>query len=266
MGVSVVIAVKNEEANLKRCLEAVKWADEIVIVNNGSRDNTLKIAKKYTDKIYLFDKPALIPEIQQFGIDKAAQDWILVLDADVIVTKNAKKEILEKINDKRVDGYYLPHRVVAFGKPMRYALFCNILKLFRKDRGRFDCSSAHCILKIKGNTGVIKNHLLHYAHPDIETFVRKMNLYTSQDAKKIVATGRGGLLNKKIKRVGIYNLVIEPLFYMNYLYFIKRYYKDGRHGLLISLLMGYYLFLERAKVFEIKYNKQSNIRINREKI
>lgn len=256
---SAVIAVKNEAHQIRYCLEHIKWADEIIIIDNGSTDDTAKICKEYTKKVYSYNKPALIPYLQNIGIQKATKDWILILDADVIVPEKAKEEILQKIQHKEYAGYYLPHKMVAFGEEMKYALFCNILKLFRNGCGYFDAQSAHCTLRIKGKIGRLKNNLLHYAHPDIETFVRKMNLYTTQDAKKIIANGKGGLLNKKIKKIGLYLLLIEPFLYTNYLLFKKKYYKDGKHGLIISMLMGVYLFLERAKIVE-EQRKSTNLR------
>ena len=252
---SIVIAVKNEAHQIRNCLEHVKWADEIIIIDNGSTDDTVKICREYTKRIYSHNKPALIPYLQNIGINKATKDWIIILDADVIIPEKAKQEILTRIQNTEYVGYYLPHRMVAFGKEMNHALFCNILKLFKNGCGEFDCSSAHCTLRIKGKIGTLRNCLLHYAHPDIETFVKKMNLYTSQDAKKIVENKKGGLLNKRITKVGIYNLLIEPVLYANYLYFKKKYYKDGKYGLIISVLMAFYLFLERAKILEKKKKK-----------
>ncbi len=254
---SVVIAVKNEADKIQTCLEHATWADEIIIVDNNSTDNTVEICKKYTANIFHCDGGPhnYIPYIQNFGIKKATKEWVLVLDADVIVPEKAKNEILTKIQKSDCVGYYLPHQMVAFGKVLNYALFCNILKLFRRGAGEFDCSSAHCTLNIKGKIGTLHQNLLHYAHPDINTFVRKMNLYTTQDAKKIIEDGKGGLLNKDLKTVKAYALCIEPLAYAGYLYFIKKYYKDGLYGSIFSILMGFYLFLERAKVIELRNRK-----------
>lgn len=254
--ISVVIAAKNEADKIRTCLDHVTFADEIIIIDNGSADNTVKICRQYTDKIYSYKKPALIPFLHNLGIQKATKEWTLILDADVIVPKEAGEEILKRIQNPTYVGYYLPHRMVAFGKVMKYALFCNILKLFRNGYGTFDCSNAHCTLKIKGKIGKIKTSLLHYAHPNIETFIRKMNLYTSQDAQKINETGKGGLLNKRLQTVTVYDVLFEPFLYALYLYTVKKYYKDGIYGLILSILNGYYLFVERAKVVELQNRKQ----------
>jgi len=259
IGLSIVIPVKNEADKIELCLEHAKWAHEIIIIDNGSTDDTLKICRKYTKKIHqcLGKESDCIPHLQNFGISKATKDWILVLDADVIVPEKAKKEILAKIENNKYVGYYVPHRTVAFNKKLKCALFCDILKLFRRGEARFDENSEHPTLKIRGRIGKLKSYVLHYAHPDIETFVKKTNLYTSRDAKKIVQFGKGGLLNKKIKMSTTYNLLIGPFLYANYLFWKKRYYKDGMHGLIISSLMGFYLFLERAKVWEEKFRKNA---------
>lgn len=259
--ISAVIAVKNEAHQIRDCLEHIKWTDEIIIIDNGSTDDTVKICKEYTKKIYQCtgQKFNSIPKLQNYGADKATKDWIIILDADVIVTKKAKEEILIKIQNPKYAAYYLPHKTVAFGKKLKHALFCNILKLYKKNQARLEENSEHPLTKTKGKIGRIKNVLLHYAHPDIETFVRKVNLYTSRDAKKIIENGHGGLLNKKLKKINILDLVLRPLVYASYLYFIKKYYKDGIYGLIISMLMGQYLFLENAKIMELQKKPVINL-------
>lgn len=256
MGVSVVIAVKNEEANIKRCLESVRWADEIIIVDNGSTDNTVEIAKRYTDRIYSYNKNDLIPKIQQFGIDKAKEEWILVLDADVVVPEKTRDEILKRIKDPGYNMYYIDHLLYFLGKFTRSECWrFSAIKLFRKGHGFYEAKRPHCPLKVKGKAGKIKNPLLHYAFPAISDFLRKTDLYTSQDALLLAQGRKAGLLNKKIRAVNIYNLIIEPGFLFFYYFFGGRGFRDGCRGLILSLLYSYYLFIERAKVYEYKNKK-----------
>lgn len=259
MGVSVVLAVKNEEANLERCLESVRWADEIVVVDNESTDNTIRIAKNYTNKIYSFKDKALIPKIQQFGIEKATQEWILVLDGDIVVPKITKDEMLKKTKNKDINAYYLNHLSYFFNGFTKSKCwgFWNV-KLFRRGFGSYKSERPHCPLVIKGLTGRIKNPLLHYAFPDIKTFLRKTDLYTSQDAMLLSKGKKAGLLNKRIRRVNIYNLIIEPMTYGIYLFFIGRGFKDGFKGIVVSCLYSYYLFLERAKLWELTVRRRGD--------
>ncbi|PIN86233.1 hypothetical protein COV19_05485 [Candidatus Woesearchaeota archaeon CG10_big_fil_rev_8_21_14_0_10_44_13] len=255
---SVVIAVKNEEDNMGRCLDSVRWADEIIIINNGSTDKTAEICKRYTKNIYSYPKKALIPQIQNEGIKRATKEWVMILDADVVVPAAAKSEILDKITRGNNDGYYLYHKHYCFGKFLSHNNTNDIMKLFRRDKGRFECEAAHCHIKIEGRIGSINSPLLHYAHPDISTQVKKSNLYSSQDAEMIFRTGKGGLLNKRIRKINIYTLLIEPVMFTFYMYFFNRLYKEGLRGVILSILMGNYLFMERAKVLELQFKAISS--------
>ena len=250
--ISAVIAVKNEEAIIGKCLDAVKdWTDEIVIIDNGSNDNTKKICEKYTSKIYEHNMRELIPFLQNIGIQKATKDWVLILDADVIVPKAAAAEIVERINTELYDGYYLPHKSYIMGKFMESSFWTfQILKLFKRSAGYFPGKSAHESLAFTGKAGFIKEPLLHYSHPLLEMEVRKLNLYSSQDAEQLYTGQKGGLLKRKIKKVGIYSVLIQPMLYFIYLFFYRRGYKDKVHGFIVDCNMAFYVFLEAAKVLE----------------
>ena len=261
--ISVVMAVKNEAKNIRDCLENIKWADEIIIIDNFSTDKTIEIAKEYTDKIYTCDggKYGFIPYLQNIGIEKATKDWILILDADVRVPEEAKEEILEKIKNPNYNGYLLTHINYFMGKPLKsnYWIF-KVMKLFKNKRGKFVCDCAHSVIKISGQVGEIDYPLLHYAHPDIETFINKINLYSSQDALHIFKEKKGGWLNRPIQKINFYNLFIEPVLLFFYVFLLRKSFRDGMRGFIISVLLMFYLFLERAKVWELKYkNKKLNL-------
>jgi len=252
MGVSVVLAVKNEENSLKRCLESVRWADEIVIVDNGSTDNTISIANRYTDRIYEYGKNALIPRIQQFGIEKAAEDWILVLDADVVVPKKTKEEIQSKINDKGYNAYYIDHPIYFLGRFTRSRCWrFPTVKLFRRGKGFYCAERPHCAVRITGKTGHLDGPLLHYSNPSISSFLKKMDLYTTQDAILLSKGKKAGLLNKKIRKVGVYSLFVEPMLLFFYYYVYGLGFMDGFRGIILASLFSYYLFIERIKLWEI---------------
>jgi hypothetical protein len=196
----------------------------------------------------------LIPELQQKGIGKTTADWVIVLDADVLVPKEAQKEILEKITDSSVDGYYLRHKNYFLGKPLE----CHfgehkILKLFRNGKAEFEGKHAHEAIMFTGrDIGTIENFLIHNAHPSISVFLRKANLYSSQDAKKLAKGEKAGIAKRGMVDPGFYEFIISPVLYFLNFYLRRGAYKDGLRGLILSVLFSYYIFLETAKVFEIK--------------
>lgn len=252
--ISVVLAVKNEERIIKACLDAVKdWDDEIIIIDNGSTDKTVEVCKKYTKKIYSSPQKGLIPVLQNNGIEKATKDWVLILDADVIVPKEAAAEIQQKIQQKDYGGYYLLHKTYIMGKFMKSPFWTfPILKLFRRGSAHFEGKSAHEAITFQGKAGFIQNPLLHYSHPSLEIELKKFNLYSSQDAQIISTKKEGGLLKRKINKVNLFHLIIQPFFYFIYLLFYRKGYKDGIHGVIVDSMMAFYLFFETAKVWELE--------------
>ena len=260
--ISAVIAVKNEEINIKRCLESISWADEIIIIDNQSTDKTVDICKKFTNKIFSSDGGGynLIPYLQNKGIKKATKDWILVLDADCVVPGKTAVEIKKAIQNKMISAYYLRHPAVFFGKITKSDCWqFPTVKLFRRGSGRYDSSRPHCALITKGRVGRLENPVIHYAHPNLKTFLRKIELYSSQDAELLAKGKKAGLLNKKIRKVNFYNLLIEPLLLSAYYYFKGKGFRDGFVGALTSSLFGYYLFLERKKLRNILKKKRRSI-------
>jgi hypothetical protein len=169
----------------------------------------------------------------------------------------AWEEISKKINDPNYDGYYLRHQTFIFGQPLKSSYWTfKIMKLFRNKSGVFKCDCAHGAIQGVRKPGEIRNPLYHYAHPDIKTFIRKINLYSSQDAQCIFREKRGGLFNKKITRINFRNLIIEPFLFFLFIYFYHKSFKDRLKGFIVSVLMMFYLFLERLKVWELS-NRES---------
>lgn len=255
--ISAVVAVKDEEKNIKECLEGIKgWVDEIIIVDDNSSDNTIKIAKRYTNKIFRRARPKdkSVESNKNFGFSKATKDWILLIDADERIPKETKKEILKKITSSEYDGYSFKFQTYVCGKLLKSPFWENmrIIRLFKCNKGHYSKCAPHELITLNGKLGQLANPFIHYAHPTISSLVKKCDSYSTQNAYQIAKEGKGGLLNKKIKRIGFYNLLVDPLLYTLFLYFWKQNYRDGILGLIISVIFGYSLFLERAKVLELK--------------
>lgn len=246
--VAAIIAVKNEEHQIQTCLEHLNWVNEIIIIDNGSTDKTVEICKRYTQKIYSHPKKELIPFLQNLGIQKATKDWSIIIDADVIVTEKARNEILQKIKNPLIDGYYLPHRQYFLGKPISSNYFGRhkILKLFKRQKGYFEGKRPHEPLTFHGKTGHIKEELIHYSHPSIEKFIEKMNKYTSEEAKN----------NKR--KITLFTLLGTLVFTLPHYFFLREGYKDGVRGLIYSTLLTINKIIEEAKTWELQKNGQKN--------
>lgn len=259
-GVSAVIAVKNEENNLKRCLESLRWVDEIILIDSNSGDNTLKIARKYRPKIYQFRKKKyLIEEKKNFGIKKATKGWVLIVDADEEITPELKMEILKKVSGAKEDAFMVNFKTFALGRFLKGKLWneSKIIRLFRRGKAIYKDIRPHSLLSVKGSIGRLNGSINHYAYPDTRSFIKKTERYTAMSAPFIAKSMRGGILRKKIYKINFYSRFIEPLLFVFWIFIIKNEYKDLLVGLWISILMGYYLYLERRKVKEILDRGQS---------
>lgn len=231
---SVVISAYNEEEKLDKCLDSVKWADEIVVMDNSSTDKTADIAKKYTEKVYSQTNDPLKIDIQKnAGFEKATSEFILSLDADEEVGPELKKEIealLEKENLK--DGYFVPRKNIIFGKTIEHSGWYpdHQLRIFRKGKGIFKTETVHQGINVDGDKEYLSEHLLHRNYENISQFIQKnMIIYAKNQANALIKTG--------------YVLTPGDLIKIPWKEFLSRYfarkgYKDGIHGLFLSLLMA----------------------------
>ena len=162
--ISVVINTYNEEKNIRYCLESVKWADEIIIVDMYSTDKTIEIAKKYTDKIYFHERVGYAEPARQFAVELASNNWIFVIDADEIVTKPLRDKIIEIVESNNYDVVYVPRINYIFGKPINKNMFLNpyimskgslIPRLFKKGYVHFN-SKIHDFCEIQKDARIYK--------------------------------------------------------------------------------------------------------------
>ena len=231
---SIVISAYNEESKLEDCLRSAKWADEIIVVDNSSTDNTAQIAKKYTDKIYNQPNDPLKIDIQKnTGFEKATGGYILSLDADEEVSVELKKEIevlLDKENLK--DGYLIPRKNIIFGKTMEYSGWYpdHQLRLFRKGKGLFKTETVHQGISLDGEAEKLNKHLLHHNYENISQFIQKnMIIYARNQANALIKN------NYELKPGDLIKIPSKEFLSR---FFGRKGYKDGLHGLFLSLLMA----------------------------
>ena len=226
---SIAIITKNEEANIRRCLESVQWADEIVVVDSGSSDNTVAIAKEFTDKVFIED------DWQGYGIQKqrvlshSTGDWILNLDADEVVDTCLQNAITEAIQNNTADAFCIPVRMCFYGKPMRYSSSPKRhIRLFKRVGASYSTDIVHekIILPKHSRIGKLRLPIMHHCYKDISHLLAKINRYSSYSAKIRIHEKRQISLLKTLFGTGW-------MFFR--CYFIQRGFLDGKAGFLLAL-------------------------------
>lgn len=246
--ISVVIITRNEAANIRACLDSVKWADEIIIADNLSSDATIAIAREYTDKVFI-KKMEGFGEQKQFAIDKATGDWILSLDADERVTPQLADDIRKiLVSDSSCAGYKIWRKAFYMNVWIRHCGWYNpVTRLFKRGKGRTDMKYVHEDILIDGQIGEIRSPILHYSYTSIEQHVEKMSLYTDYEAR---------MLYEKGLRIGGADAVwlcgVKPVLAFIRKYFFMGGFLDGIPGLVISAFTGYIVFLNHVKVWEMQ--------------
>lgn len=250
MKISVVISAYNEQNLIGDCLKSAKLvADEIILVNNTSVDNTVKIAKKYTDKIFTRpNDPVMLNKNKNFGFAKAVGDWLISLDADERITPSLANEIKKKIREKAYNGWEIPRKNIIFGQWIQHSIWWPDynLRLFRKGFGKFAEKHVHEKLEVKGKVGRLKNSIIHYNYQTVSQFIQKLDkTYTESEAENFIKNG---------KDIYWYDAVRWPLSDFIKTFFAQQGYKDGLHGLVLSQLQAFYALVFFAKVWERKEN------------
>lgn len=250
MKISAVISAFNEEAMIEPCLKSVKdLADEIIFVDNTSTDNTVKIAKKYTDKIFIRENnPVNLNINKNFGFTKASGDWIISLDADERLTPALTSEIKKKTKNSKINGFDIPRKNIIFGKWIRHSIWWPDynLRLFRRGKGKFAEKHVHEKLAVQGQVDKLENPMIHYNYQTVSQFINKLNkTYTESETENFLESG---------KSIYWFDAIRWPTADFVKTFFHQKGYKDGMHGLVLSLFQAFYALVFFAKVWEKKEN------------
>jgi len=199
---SVVIITKNEESNIRECLESVSWVDEIIVVDSGSEDNTIAICKDYTDKIYINDDWKGFGHQKNLALQQATKDWVLSLDADERITSALRIEIENAINNSACSAFAIPRQAYFLGQAMKHGGWWPdyVVRLFRRDRGVFSEDIVHERILVNEPVRKLATPLLHYSYTDLDQLMTKMNQYSSAGAYKAYQQGKNGSLLKAIAK------------------------------------------------------------------
>jgi glycosyltransferase involved in cell wall biosynthesis len=246
--ISVIIIAGQEENNIEDCLKSVLWSDDIVVVNSCSKDKTVEIAKKYTDRVFLKEWEGYAKQ-KAYSLSLAKNKWTLSLDADERVTDELKNELVELIrSDKTLDGYSVPRRNYFLGKWIKSCGWYPgyQLRFFIKDKTSLTDRKVHEGFVVDGKTGYLKGDLIHYTHPNIEYIISKINEYSSLQAEE-------KCIRKKARW---FNIIINPIIAFLQHFILRKGFTDGIHGFLVSLIHALTNLLTYIKIWEIQNVKK----------
>lgn len=252
MGLGVAIITYNEAQNIRRCLESVQWAEEIVVVDSGSQDNTREICLEYTSSVYTHEWPGYSAQKQR-AIDLVKSEWVLSLDADEELSFDLQKELQEELQDSSYQAYKIPRQLVFKGKVLKYAEGgSSKLRLFRAGRACMDGKKVHEGLATEEKVGSLKSPLYHHSFSSLEDTVRKMNTYSSLSAEEKASRGEKGGLLKALSHG-----------FMTFMrvYFLKKAMLDGALGFVFSFALAegsYYRYVKLT--FDHKTHVHSSCR------
>ena len=240
MTLSVIIITKNEEQMIRACMESVSWADEIIIVDSGSTDNTVAICKELGAKVHTMDWPGFGPQKNR-ALDLATGDWVLSLDADEWVSPELRAEIDATIKKPGLHAAFCMPRLSSYcGRFMRHGGWWPdlVVRLFRRGSACFSEARVHERLEVEGTIGRLSSHLLHESFRDPAEVLEKVNHYSSEGARMLAERGRRASLGTAIAH-GVWAFIRT--------YILKRGFLDGREGFVMAVSTAeasYYRYLK----------------------
>ena len=246
--ISAVVITFNEELKIERCLQSISWLDEIVVVDSYSTDQTVDICRQYTDKVYQIPWPGSTEQKRKISDQYASNDWILALDADEVVTKDLRDEIVatfKKEPEETVFGIprqeYLSGKFITAGG--RYPQHKGIL--YRKSAGEWGGGPVHLKFISRGKMGFFKGPILHDGAPSFKIFMDKFNYYSSVEADAAVT--------RDSKKFSLWRMIFKPIERFFSRFVLQHGYRDGLHGFFMAAVIGLNYFLREMKIYELHY-------------
>ncbi|MCL2485778.1 MAG: glycosyltransferase family 2 protein [Endomicrobia bacterium] len=245
--VSAYILTKNEEKHIKECIESVKFADEIVVIDAFSSDSTVDIAKNMGANV-IQNKFEYFGQQRNFALEQCSYDWVICLDADERISPELKTEIEEQLkNNSEGDIFIAPRKSKFINKWITHSGWYPDYRhpvLFNKTKAKYKDQLVHEDIDYTGKKYYFKGDIYHYPYESIKHFVAKSDLYTDLRAKEMF---------KKGKKFKVINLFANPSVMFIKMYFIKRGFLDGLTGLILAMLYSYfYTLMKYIKLWEIE--------------
>ncbi len=280
--VSVIVPVKDEQENLKRCLPALAWADEVFVIDSRSSDATVEVAEGNGASVVQFAFNGVYPKKKNWALETLPfrNEWVLIVDADEVVPPELAEEITERIALDEADGYWLNSKYYFLGRRIRHCGYNEAwnLRLFKHQLGRYERmpvrsdqatgdNEAHEHVLLDGRVLKLRHELDHFAYPDIATFVAKHNRYAIWEASQYrrlrdepipPGIGRAKRIKRTLKKLYL-RLPMRPVVRFLYSYVGRLGILDGMPGLVFCTLLSYYDFLCWANVYQARIAEGTDV-------
>lgn len=243
--ISVLIVTYNEAHNIEACLRSVSFAKEIIVIDSGSTDQTVSLAKQYTPHVFVTDWPGDGPQKKR-AFEKATQDWILILDADEQVTPELAEELtkicvpITRDTKNRISGYDIPYQSYYFGHAIKFGDWHGEkhLRLFNRHYGEISPNVVHCQVKLTGKKSQTRGKITHHPFRTLDQLIHKMNVYSSESAKHKFAHE---------KQASLFTALSHGFWCFLRGYILKLGFLDGKPGFMLALSNAhgtYYRYLK----------------------
>lgn len=271
--ISVIVPVKNEAENLRRCLPALAWADEVFVVDSGSTDTTVTVAESHGARVVQFQFNGSYPKKKNWALDTLPfrNEWVLIVDADEVVVPELAEEIVRRTSVDEADGFYLNMKYYFLGRRIRHCGYAEAwnLRLFKHRLGRYERMpvtpgaptgdvEAHEHVELRGTALRLRHELDHHAYPTVAVWVEKHNRYAIWEAEMYerflrepipASIGPGKRFKRLLKKIYL-RLPMRPAARFLYAYVVRLGFLDGMPGLVFCGLLSFYDFLAWANLYE----------------
>ncbi|KTD47674.1 lipopolysaccharide biosynthesis glycosyltransferase [Legionella quateirensis] len=238
---TVIIITKNEESNIRRCLESVRFADEIIVVDSGSTDNTVAIAREYTEMVFQTDDWQGYGIQKQRALAKATGDWVLNLDADESVSNELKEEMMKVITSDSADAFRIPIQMFFYNQLLKYSASPKRhIRLFKRANANYSNDIVHekVVVSSSARIGKLKNAIQHHSYRDVSHLLYKLNKYSSYSAKIRIES------NKKTRFIWV---LMNTGWMFGRCFILQRGFLDGKLGFLFAVFSAQGTFYRGIK-------------------
>jgi glycosyltransferase involved in cell wall biosynthesis len=244
--ISILLPTFNNAEIIRPTLESVRWADELVVVDSFSTDDTVKICREYGARVVQHEYIQSAKQ-KNWAAPQCSHEWVLQIDTDEVLETGLREEVIDSINNasSEVEAFRIPRKNHVLGRWLRHSgIYPDYqTRLFRRDRAKWCEREVHAQIVVKGQVGTLNHHILHYGMPNISKQLRNLDRYTRYEADEML---------KKGVRFSWYRLTIRPWVVFIQRYLVQRGFVEGWRGFIICVYLAVYDFLCQAKLWEVR--------------